>query len=126
MCIPVLAAVVILGAACGGDDDGAAAPLECPEQADGMCAPDAPDGCWTWSAARVRPDAGCFEARFSTCTSGGTDAGAAITCWQAVYPDGGTAQYQTTDTSHRFPSDWSVTSDDDDYTCGSAEALCDP
>ena len=122
----LFAATLFLTAACGGDDDGTPEPLDCPEQADGTCAPGAPDGCWTWSAARVRPDAGCVEGRFSTCTSGGVDAGSAITCWRVVYPDGGTAQYQTTNTSsRRFPSDWSVTFDDDD-TCESAELHCSP
>ena len=53
------------------------------------------------------------------------DAGASVTCWQVTYPDGGTDQYQTRDTSHRFPDEWSVTYVDDD-TCESAEDACGP
>jgi len=121
----VLVATWIVAVASCGDDD-AHEPLVCPEQADGTCAPDAPEGCWTWSSHRVREGESCHEAIFSVCTSGGVDAGAAETCWQVTYPDGGTARYVTADTSHRFPSDWSATHIDDGTCDGLPTDACGP
>lgn len=118
------ATLTVLLAACG--DDAPSEPLACPEQADGTCAADAPDACWTWSAVHEWAGGGCFDDTFATCTSGGVDAGASVTCWQVTYPDGGTARYITSDTSERFPADWTVEATNDAECTDAFDRPCTP